>query len=342
MYSLKNDYSEGAHPNILQALISTNMEQTEGYSLDNYTKEAIDLIKERIQAPDADVHILVGGTQTNLTMIASSLRPHQSVIAATTGHIATHETGAIEATGHKVCTIDTEDGKLTPEHIDQVLRSHTDEHMVVPKMVYISNPTELGTLYKKQEIMAIKEYCEQHNLYLYLDGARLASGLASKVNDMQLEDYAKYTDAFYIGATKSGALFGEALVILNASLKEEFRYVIKQKGGLLAKGRLLAIQFIELFKNDLYKETGIHANQMAEKIKDGIASAGYSFLFESYTNQQFPIFPNALIKELEKEYSFIIWEAVDAEHSAVRLVTSWATRKDKVEEFIQKVVQLTM
>jgi len=335
MYSLKNDYSEGAHPRILNALVKTNLEQTDGYSTDYYTKRAIDLLKKKIDREDVDIHLLVGGTQVNLTAISAFLRPHQAVIGADTSHVNCHETGAIEATGHKVITMKTEDGKLTPNLIQKVVDLHTDEHMVQPKLVYISNSTELGTLYRKSELEELHNCCIKNNLLLYLDGARLGSALASEESDLTLAHIAKLTDAFYIGGTKNGALFGEALVICKNSLKEDFRYIIKQKGGLLAKGRLLGIQFEELFKDDLYFEIGKYANHMAILLKDAIKESGYEFLTDSSTNQQFPIFPNYMIDKISEKYAFNIERVIDSNNTAIRLVTSWATEETKVLEFIE-------
>ena len=284
-----------------------------------------------------DVHLLVGGTQTNLTAISAFLRPHEAVIAAKTGHVLVHETGAIEATGHKVISVDTEDGKLTRGNIETVIAEHTDEHMVKPKLIYISNSTEIGTIYKKEELEELSQVCREHDLYLYLDGARLGSALCSKENNMEIHELAQLVDAFYIGGTKGGALMGEALVICRDFLKKDFRYHIKQKGALLAKGRLLGIQFEELFKDNLYFDLAIHANNMAEILKRGIEDAGYSFMINSSSNQIFPILPNGLIKKLEEKYLFMIWEKVDKENSAIRLVTSWATDEKKVLEFISDV-----
>lgn len=335
MYSFKNDYSEGAHPRILKALVETNLEQTEGYSTDYYTKKAIDLLKNKIECEEAHIHLLVGGTQANLTAISGFLRPHQAVIAAETSHVNCHETGAIEATGHKVITMKTQDGKLTNDLIQKVIDSHTDEHMVQPKLVYISNSTELGTLYKKAELEELHSYCVKNNLILYLDGARLGSALVSEESDLTLAHIAKLTDAFYIGGTKNGALFGEALVICKESLKEDFRYFIKQKGGLLAKGRLLGIQFEELFKDDLYFDIARHANNMALLLKNVIKEKGYEFLTDSSTNQQFPIFPNNIINKIGERYLFNVERILDKDNTAIRFVTSWATEEDKVLEFIE-------
>ncbi|WP_346915262.1 aminotransferase class I/II-fold pyridoxal phosphate-dependent enzyme [Clostridium sp.] len=337
MYSFKNDYSEGAHPRILEALSKCNMEQSEGYGEDIFTASATKLIKGKIRREDVDVHLLVGGTQTNLTALSAFLRPHEAVIAANTGHVLVHETGAIEATGHKVISVDVEDGKLTRKNIEAVIEEHTDEHMVKPKLVYISNSTEIGTIYKREEVEELSQVCEKHDLYLYLDGARLGSALCSKENNMKIYELAQLVDAFYIGGTKGGALMGEALIICRDALKKDFRYHIKQKGALLAKGRLLGIQFEELFKDNLYFDLATHANNMAEILKKGIEDAGYSFMINSSSNQVFPILPNNLIKELEKKYLFITWEKIDKENSAIRLVTSWATEDEKVLEFIADV-----
>lgn len=342
MYSFKNDYSEGAHQRILDALIKSNLEQTEGYGEDIYTKKAVELLKERIGRKDIDIHLLVGGTQTNLTAISAFLRPYEAAIAANTGHILTHETGAIEATGHKVISIEVKDGKLRPEDIKPVLDVHTDEHMVKPKMVYISNPTEIGSIYTKGELELLSKFCRENKLILYVDGARLGSALSSDENDMELSDLGKLVDAFYIGGTKNGALMGEALVICNDSLKEDFRFHIKQKGGLLAKGRLLGIQFLELFKDNLYFDLAAHANEMADLLKNEINRVGYKFLIQSPSNQIFPIFPNKLIEKLQDKYSFVIWEKVDEGSSVIRLVTSWATKEDEVLTFIEDLKKFTM
>ncbi|CUU50094.1 threonine aldolase family protein [Clostridium beijerinckii] len=335
MYSFKNDYSEGAHSRILNALVETNLEQIDGYGTDQYTERSVNLLKKKIDREDVDIHLLVGGTQVNLTAISAFLRPHQAAIGADTSHINCHETGAIEATGHKVIAMRTNDGKLTPDLIQNVVDSHSDEHMVQPKLVYISNSTELGTLYTKAELIDLHDCCKRNKLLLYLDGARLGSAIVAEESDLTLADIAKLVDAFYIGGTKNGALFGEALVICNDELKEDFRYFIKQKGGLLAKGRLLGIQFEELFKDDLYFELAKHANKMALMLKAAIVDEGYKFLTESFTNQQFPILPNNLIEKLSEKYSFNIERIIDSNYTAIRLVTSWATKEENVLEFIE-------
>lgn len=335
MYSFMNDYSEGAHPRILNALMESNFEQVEGYGEDCYTEEAVELIKQRIRNNDVDIHLLPGGTQTNFTAISAFLRPHEAVIAANTGHISVHETGAVEATGHKIISIEVSNGKLNSSHIKSVLDLHTDEHMVKPKLVYISNPTEIGTIYNKSELEQISRFCKENNLFLFLDGARLGSALCSEENDLELSDLVSLVDAFYIGGTKNGALIGEALVICRDSLKEDFRFHMKQKGALLAKGRLLGIQFLELFRDNLYFELAQNANKMAGLLRDEISKAGLKFLADSPSNQIFPILPNKLITELQKNYSFIVWSEVDADNSVVRLVTSWATKEDAVLAFIE-------
>ncbi|MGE5623687.1 MAG: threonine aldolase family protein, partial [Methanocella sp.] len=277
-----------------------------------------------------DIHLLSGGTQTNLTALSAFLRPHEAAIAAHTGHILVHETGAIEATGHKIISVDTSDGKLTVEGIKAAVEAHTDEHMVKPRLVYISNSTEIGSIYKQGELQAISRFCRERDLYLFLDGARLGSALCSEENDLELPDLARLVDAFYIGGTKGGALLGEALVICRDVLKDDFRYHLKQKGALLAKGRVLGIQFRELFRDDLYFELARHANALAGLLKKGISEAGYGFMTHSPSNQLFPVLPNGLIAKLQEKYSFHVWTKIDADHSAIRLVTSWATREEAV------------
>jgi len=310
------------------------MEQTDGYGEDKYSIEAVKLLKDKLKCTDVDIHMFCGGTQTNLTAISAFLRPHEAIISANTGHVLVHETGAIEATGHKVISTQVDDGKLNTIHIKMAIDQHTDEHMVKPKMVYISNPTEIGTIYKKQELKDLSDFCKNNKIILYMDGARLGSALCSKENDIELSDLPNLTDAFYIGGTKNGALMGEALVICKDSLKEDFRYHIKQKGGLLAKGRLIGIQFLELFKEDIYFELAKHANDMAEILKVGISNCGHKFLIDSPTNQIFPILPNKTIEKLEEKYSFFVWQKADENNSAIRLVTSWATKEDAVRSFV--------
>ncbi len=339
-YSFFNDYSEGAHSNILNALQETNMVQETGYGEDSLSLQAAESIKAKIGNPNAAVHFISGGTQANLIMIASVLKPFEAVIAANTGHIFVHEAGAIEATGHKICTIASSNGKITPAQIQAVVDQHEDEHMVKPRVVFISQSTEVGTIYSKQELQAISDLCKQNNLYLHLDGARLGSALTSKKNDLTLAELSSLVDIFYIGGTKNGALLGEAIVINNDQLKENFRYHLKQRGALLAKGRILGIQFAELFKNDLYFELATHANDMAEKLTQGIKEQGYEFLTDSSTNQIFPIFSNNLIEKLKQMYGFYVWSKVDAEKSSIRLVTSWATKAEAVDGFLEDLKTL--
>ena len=334
MFNFTNDYSEGAHPKILNALLSTNLEQTEGYGEDCYSVQAISLLQQLIGRTDIDIHLLAGGTQTNLTALSAFLRPHEAAIAAHTGHILVHETGAIEATGHKILSLATNDGKIGPADIQTVLDTHTDEHMVKPKLVYISNPTEIGTIYTKPELEQLSSFCRERDLYLYIDGARLGSALCVKESGLCLADLGKLVDAFYIGGTKNGALLGEALVICTEALKPEFRFHMKQKGALLAKGRVLGLQFRELFQDNLYFQLAQHANDMAALLRQAIQDAGFAFLTQSPTNQIFPILPHWLIEKLQQNYAFYIWSKVDAEHSAIRLVTSWATPPVAVQAFI--------
>lgn len=340
IYSFKNDYSEGAHPNIMKALADTNTLQTVGYSMDEYCEKARELIRKKA-SEKADVHFVVGGTQANLIVITTALRPYQAVISADSGHINTHETGAIEAGGHKVVAMPGENGKLTVGNIEKAVAEHTDEHMVQPKMVYISQPTEIGTLYSKEELIKIHECCKKHGLMLYIDGARLASALTSDINDVSLCDLAEYADAFTIGGTKCGAMFGEAVVIMSDRIKEAFRYMIKQRGAMLAKGRLLGIQFYELFKDDLYYEAGMQSNKTAMIIKNAFLNCGFKLLTDSHTNQQFPIIDNKTMKVLEKDYLFETWCATDDEHTAVRFVTSWATPTSAAENFADRLKEIT-
>jgi threonine aldolase len=341
MYSFRNDYAEGAHPRILQVLQETNLEQTEGHGEDIYSLEAAEFIKARFGRNDVDIHFIPGGTLTNLIAISAFLRPHEAAISAVTGHINVHETGAIEATGHKVFTLPGREGKLSPSDLKEALDYHTDEHMVKPKLVYISNSTEIGSIYTKGELEALSSFCREHDLILFMDGARLGAALTSEANDLALSDLVELVDAFYIGGTKNGALIGEALVICSDNLKADFRYHIKQKGALLAKGRLMGIQFRELFRDDLFFSLAKHANGLAGKMQEGLRELGVSFLLRSPTNQIFPIFPNEIIAKLEEKYLFLVWEKVDADHAAIRLVTSWSTPADMVDRFLEDVRRIT-
>ncbi|KAB3529331.1 low specificity L-threonine aldolase [Alkaliphilus serpentinus] len=340
MYSFKNDYSEGAHPNILKALMETNLVQQEGYGLDEYSCKAIEILRDKLNNPEANIHFVSGGTQANLIVISSILKPYESVISANSGHVNTHETGAIEATGHKINTIDTKDGKLRPEDVKYILEQHVDEHMVKPRTVYISNTTEVGTVYKKRELEELYSYCKENNLLLFLDGARLGSGLTAPDNDLSLSDLSRLVDAFYIGGTKNGGLLGEAIVISNESLKADFRYYLKQRGALLSKGRLLGIQFLELFKDDLYLRLASHANTMAAKLAEGIVEMGFSFLTNPESNQIFPILPDNIIDKLNQKFLFYVWSKEGDNMSSIRLVTSWATKEEAVDGFLKELKSL--
>ena len=335
------DYSEGAHPRILEKLAQTNLEQAPGYGQDTYCRQAADLIKSLCQTPQAEVHFLAGGTQTNLTVIAACLRPYQTVISADSGHINVHETGAIEATGHRILTVPEQNGKLTAEQIARCCKEHwlddNPEFAPQPKLVYISFPTEYGTLYSKEELSAIRRVCDENNLFLFADGARLGYGLEAPGNDVTLADLAACCDVFYIGGTKIGALLGEAVVIVNPKLQKDFRYFMKQKGAMLAKGRILGIQFLALFEDGLYFKLSKHADEMAQIIRQACAECGFEFLYDSPTNQQFPIMPDDLIKQLEELYVFSHTKRLDHRRSAIRICTSWATRREDAEQLVADI-----
>lgn len=337
------DYNEGAHERVLERLASTNMEQTEGYGTDPYCEKAREAILRKCGTSEAAVHFLVGGTQANLVVISAALRPHQGVLAARTAHVNVHETGAIEACGHKVLSLPSGDGKIAAEQIGEYVRAHvTDdafEHMVQPGLVYLSQPTELGTLYTLEELEKISQVCRRNGLILYVDGARLGYGLAAADNDVTLPDLARLCDVFYIGGTKVGALFGEAVVIMNPALQKDFRYIVKQKGAMLAKGRLLGVQFLTLFEDDLYLEISRHADELADQIRETLKARKVPFLVESRTNQLFPILPDEMLEKLGKKYCYSYQERIDAAHSAVRFCTSWATRREAVEELCRDLDQ---
>ena len=345
MLYFNNDYSEGCHPRILERLSLTNFEQTPGYGMDGYCLRAAALIKKLCNNEMLDVHFLVGGTQTNLTVIASLLRPHQGVIGAESAHIEVHESGSIEATGHKVLTLPSADGKITAAQVEDCVTAHYEdeaaEHMVQPGMVYISNPTELGTLYSLEELRELSAVCRKHGLYLFMDGARLGYGLMAQGNDVTMEDIARLCDVFYIGGTKGGALFGEAVVFANAMISRDFRYLIKQRGGMLAKGRLLGLQFSTLLEDGLYFELAKHANAQADKIRATLDELGYSYLVPGVTNQIFPIFPNAVVEALRHDFCFNIQQKIDDGHTAVRFCTSWATEAKNVDVLCEKLRELS-
>ena len=340
MIHFRNDYSAGAHPVVLDALVKSNFELTAGYGCDPYCESAAQLIRKLCNAPYADVHFLVGGTQTNKTVIASVLRPYEAVIAAHTGHICVHETGAIENNGHKIIHCPSPDGKVTPEMIENVMNTHSSEHMVVPRLVYISNTTEVGTVYTREELSALHIVCDKYGLLLYLDGARLGSAMTIKGADTTFEDYAAFCDAFTIGGTKNGLLFGEALVITDMSMNTGFRHCMKQQGAILAKGRLLGVQFETILKDGLYLELAAHANRLAERITDGLTAMGIPLLAQSPSNQVFPILPDHVVEELKKEFTFEIQEKTDADHTCIRFVTAWCSEDNDVTALLGAIEKL--
>lgn len=333
------DYTEGCHPRLLEALSATNLEQTVGYGEDPYCARAREVLGRACDAPAACIHFLTGGTQTNLIVLAAALRPHQGVLSADSGHINVHETGAIEACGHKVLALPSKDGKLCAAQIEAAWSAHindpTHEHMVRPKAVYLSQPTELGALYTLTELEDISRVCRARGLWLYVDGARLAYALGAAGNDVALPDLTRLCDAYYIGGTKCGALFGEALVLAQPALREEFRYLIKQRGGMLAKGRLLGIQFLELFRDGLYLALGAHGDAMADKLRQTLRAGGVPLFVDSPTNQIFPILPDAKAAALAQAFAFSPQQRWDGDHSVIRLCTSWATGEDQVDALIR-------
>ncbi len=341
MIRLECDYAEGAHERVLRRLFETNLEQTPGYGEDAYCAQARARIRALCENEALDVHFLVGGTQTNTTVIAAALRPHQGVIAAASGHINVHETGAIEATGHKVLAVPSADGKLTALDVRRVWEAHwqdeTREHMVQPGMVYLSQPTENGTLYSLAELDDLWQTCQDCGLFLYVDGARLGYGLMSPACDMTLPDLARRCDAFYLGGTKQGLLFGEALVLAHPALQRDFRYHLKQHGGMLAKGRLLGVQFEAMLEDGLYFDLARRADRLALDLRRALEERGYAMLYDSPTNQQYPILPDELVEHLEADFAFSFWKKVDQDHTAVRLCTSWATEPAAIQALIQAV-----
>ena len=338
MYQFQCDYSEGAHPRIMERLMETNLEQTVGYGMDEYCSKARELVSKAVGRDDVDVHFLVGGTQANATVISSVLRPYQGVICAASGHINVHETGAIEHSGHKVRALPAENGLLKASQIRETMQEHLaedgPEHTVQPGMVYISFSSEVGTVYSLEQLKSISAVCREYGLPLFIDGARMGYGLMAEGGDVTLADIASLADVFYLGGTKQGALFGEAVVIVNETLKKDFRYNIKQNGGMLAKGRLLGIQFLTLFEDGLYFELSRHAVGLAMKIRDAFRAKGYAFLVDSPTNQQFPVLDNATMDRLSRDFRFSVWQKVDEGHTAVRFCTSWATKPEAVEALI--------
>ena len=334
MIFLKNDYSVGAHPEVMKVLNDNNLVYNDSYGDDVHSARVQEQVREMTRQPEADVHFIVGGTLTNRTCLAAFLRPYDAVVTTTEGHIAVHETGAIEAAGHRLVELTTPDGKMRPEQIDQVAAYHNMDQMVIPKIAYISDTTELGTVYTEAELIALREACDRNDMYLYLDGARLGMALGSDLNDMTIADIAEITDAFYVGGNKCGALLGEMVVITNDELKKNFRYVMRQNGALVAKASLIAMQFGVLLSDGLYENLGRHCNEMGLKLADGIVAKGYEMAYKPESNMIFPIFSKEKTAELEKEVMFQIWEEHE-DHNVVRLVTSWATKDEEVEAFLE-------
>lgn len=332
MISFESDYIAGAHPKVLARLLETNMEPLSGYGMDKYCESAREKIKKACECPQAEVHFLVGGTQTNAIVISSMLKEYEGVIAAKTGHISIHEAGAIEYTGHKVLEIEQENGKICAEALKSYLETfHGDEnheHMVFPGMVYISHPTEYGTLYSRKELEDLAEICHMYEIPLYMDGARLGYGLMSRNTDVTLADIARYCDVFYIGGTKVGALCGEAVVFTKNNAPKHFMTVIKQKGALLAKGRVLGVQFDTLFTDNLYFEISRHAIELAERLKEVLLKKGYTFYIESPTNQQFVIMEDTKLEKIKETVAVSFWEKYDETHTVIRLATGWSTTEE--------------
>ena len=335
------DYMEGAHPEVMRRLVETNLEQTPGYGCDPSTARACELIRRECGAPDAEVHLLVGGTQTNATVIDGVLRRHEGVLAAESGHINVHEAGAIEAAGHKVLVLPQHDGKVratdVERYLDTFYRDETCDHMVFPGMLYVSHPTEFGTLYSLQEMEALHDVCHRHHIPLYLDGARLSYALAAEENTLSLRDIARLCDIFYIGGTKTGTLFGEAVVVTRPELLPHFFTLVKQHGALLAKGRLLGIQFETLFTDGLYLRIARQAITTARRLKAALLARGYRMAIDSPTNQQFFILPNDEIDRLSQFATFELWGPRSERESTVRFVTSWATREQQIDQLIARL-----
>lgn len=344
MIYFNNDYTEGAHEKILERFIETNMVQAPGYGFDEYSKRAKDHIKTATKTEDIDIHFLSGGTQTNLIVIAASLRPYEGVITADSGHIHTLETGAIESIGHKLLLLPNKEGKITATQVQELCESYWKNgakmHQVQPGMVYLSNPTETGTLYSKAELTTLSEVCKKYEMKLFIDGARLGYGLVAETNDLTLQDLTELTDVYYIGGTKIGALFGEAVVISNNEIKRGFRSIIKQKGGLLAKSRALGIQFEVLFEENLYFDLSEHAVKLGMKLKEIFKELNIPLKYEAYTNQLFPILPNKILKKLQGKYVFLEMNDEDEENTLIRICMTWATKEENVDNLINDFYKL--
>ena len=342
-YNFFDDYSEGAHDRILGALQQNNRVQQKPYGEDEYSAAAKGHLARETGVPAESIHLVASGTLANIIAIGNCLRPYEAVIAPDTGHIVMREAGAIEAIGHKLITVPPSDGKLTVASIQRAVAKNAHfPHMAKPRLVYISNATEAGTLYCKSELSAISDFCKNNDLLLFLDGARLGAALAAPTNDLTLADIARLTDIFWIGGTKVGALLGEAIVIGNPSLGRDFGFHVKQRGGLLAKGRTLGIQFAELFSSGLFFELAAHGNNMAALLSSGISTAGYRLAAPTDTNQVFPVLPMALITRLRGEFDFHVWEELPDDMAVIRLVTSWATEQEQVDIFIDRIRQWSL
>lgn len=334
-YAFFDDYSEGCHPDILAALSSANMSQQLAYGADTFSEQATQLIRADCEAAAASVHLVPTGTVANTICIAGALRPHEAVVAAATGHIVSREAGAIEATGHKIILVPSADGKLTPAGIQTALDANSHfPHMAKPRMVYLSQATELGTVYRREELEAIASLCRANHLYLLLDGARLGVALSANNADLNIAQIAQMTDLFWIGGTKAGALFGEAIVVTNPALADDVSFQVKQRGAMLAKGRALGAQFSTLFRDGLFYELATHANNMAGRIAAGVSQAGFELAAPTDSNQVFPVLPDALLDSLRQQFDFHTWQQREDEHTVVRLVTSWATDADQVERLV--------
>lgn len=343
MIYFRSDYSQGAHPKVMDRLLKTNLEHTDGYGLDEHCSHAEKMIKDLIGLNDCQVHMMVGGTPCNVTFIAASLKPYESVVSVRSGHAYFHETGAVEGTGHRIVAMEGTNGKLTPEMIDRAWDEYEDEHTPLPKLAYISQPTEIGSIYSKAEMTALAGKCREKNMLLYVDGARLGAAITCKDNDLSITELAQLCDAFYIGGTKNGALFGEALVIKSKEINKDFRWMMKRQCGLLAKGRLIGVQFEALLEggsHSIYFEMAAHANEMAERLRNGLSEIGVTFYSDSQTNQIFPILPTNIVKELEKEFFFYEWAPEKDGMIPIRLVTAWGTREDEVDAFLSAMHKL--
>lgn len=345
MIRFNNDYSETCHDAVIEYITGNLYQQIPGYGMDDYCDKAADLIREKCNCKNAAVHFLVGGTQANLVLITAALRPHQAILASDSAHINVHETGAIEATGHKIIALPSAEGKITAQQVRREVVNHRSsadaEHIAQPKIVYISNPTEYGTIYSYRELQELSGVCREFGLLLYMDGARLGYGLAASDNDLKMEDIANFCDAFYIGGTKVGAMFGEAMVICNPDLAEDFRYIIKQRGGMLAKGWLLGMQFCALFENDLYFTIAEKANKFADQIRNCLNRLGHKLYLSGTTNQIFVVLPDYLLADLSANFSYTFWEKLDESRSVVRFCTSWATKESDVRALCDALTRLS-